>query len=72
MAFMCYKMCQKWVKENMFNMVWLWKQIMISFDKLHDVAYDCWNVNLMYDENVMRNDDETLTQNNKLRLRRRE
>jgi hypothetical protein len=72
MAFMCYEMCKKWVKENMFNMVWLWKQIMISFDKWHDVAYDCWNVNIMYGENVIRNDDETLMQNNELRLQRRE
>jgi hypothetical protein len=45
---------------------------MISFNKWHDVAYDCWNVNVMYDENVIRNDDETRTQNKKLRLRKRE
>jgi hypothetical protein len=45
---------------------------MISFDKWHDVAYDCWNVNVMHDENVIRNYDETRMQNNKLRLRKLE
>jgi len=29
-------------------------------------------VNIMYGENVIRNDDETLMQNNELRLQRRE
>jgi len=45
---------------------------MISFYKWHDVAYDCWNVNVMHDKNVIRNDDETTMQNNDLRLQKRE
>jgi len=71
MGLTCFIGDMRCVKNKLKKTCWIWCNCESKewFLLINDI---CWNVNVMNDENVIRNDDERRTQNNKLRLQKRE